>query len=409
MGGDGMTGNGAEIGAQTGAAIDVARIRAETPGVAHGVHLLASGAALMPRAVVEAVIDHLRLEARIGGYEAAAARAEALDGVYDSVARLIGAKRREIALMENSTVAWQHAFYALPLRRGARILTCEAEYAANYVAFLQRARRDDLRIEVAPSDAAGALDVAALEAAMDEDVGLVAITWVPTNGGLVNPAAEVGRVARRHGVPFLLDACQAVGQMPVDVAALGCDFLAATGRKFLRGPRGTGFLYVRESWLETLEPAMIDHFGAPWVARDRYALRDDARRFETWENAYALRAGLGAAVDHAQEIGVAAIAARIRHLADFCRERLARDARVELRDIGAEKCGIVSFTIAGAEPAALVARMRAEGFAIGATDPPDTRIDSERRALPAMIRIAPHCYNTEEEIARCVARLAQLA
>jgi len=232
-------------------ALDIDRIRAETPGVAHGVHLLACGSALMPQPVVDAVIDHTRLEAEIGGYEAHAARAEALDGVYDSVARHINAGRREIALMENATVAWQHAFYALPLKPGSRILTCEAEYAANYVAFLQRAKRDALKIEVVPSDGDGALDLETLDGMMDEDVGLLAITWVPTNGGLANPAAEVGQIAKRHGVPYLLDACQAAGQMRMDVDALGCDFLSATGRKFLRGPRGTGFLYVRERWLET--------------------------------------------------------------------------------------------------------------------------------------------------------------
>ncbi|MEK6217270.1 MAG: aminotransferase class V-fold PLP-dependent enzyme, partial [Boseongicola sp.] len=264
--------------------IDVEQLRAETPGIGNSVHLLASGSALMPQTVVDAVVNYTLLEAQIGGYEAHARQSDALDRVYASVARHIGAKPREIALMENATVAWCHAFYALPLKPGSRILTCEAEYAANYVAFLQRARRDDLTIEVVPSDAAGALDIEALKATMGEDVGLIAITWVPTNGGLVNPAAAVGQVARKHGVPYLLDACQAAGQMRLDVKALGCDFLSVTGRKFLRGPRGTGFLYVREAWLKTLEPVMIDHFGAPWVARDQYQLREDARRFETWEN-----------------------------------------------------------------------------------------------------------------------------
>ncbi|GMG84014.1 aminotransferase class V-fold PLP-dependent enzyme [Paralimibaculum aggregatum] len=387
--------------------LDIARIRAETPGIGGPVHLLACGSALMPQPVVDAVIGHTRLEAEHGGYEAAAMQAEALEAVYASVARLVGAQPREIALLENATVAWCHAFYALPLRRGVRILTCEAEYAANYVALLQRAKREDLRIEVVPSDASGALDVAALEAMIDGDVGLIAITWVPTNGGLVNPAAAVGAVARRHGVPYLLDACQAAGQLPIDVGAIGCDFLSATGRKFLRGPRGTGFLYVAGRWLERLEPAMIDHFGAPWVARDRYALRPDARRFETWENAYALRAGLGAAVDYAEAIGIVRIAARIGQLAERCRALLAAVPGVTVRDLGPAPCGIVSFTVEGAEPAAVVARMAEAGFVIGASDPASTRLDSERRGLPVMLRIAPHVYNTEDEIAGAVAALAR--
>ncbi len=389
-------------------ALDIDRIRRETPGVAHGVHLLAAGSALMPDCVVEAIVEHTQLEARIGGYEAQARRAEALDAVYTSVARHIGAERREVALMENATVAWCHAFYALPLQPGSRILTCEAEYAANYVAFLQRARKEDLRIEVIPSDDTGALDLEALEAALDENVGLIAITWVPTNGGLVNPAAEVGKLARAHGIPYLLDACQAAGQMRIDVDALGCDFLSATGRKFLRGPRGIGFLYVREAWLETLEPAMIDLFGAPWVARDRYELRDDARRFETWENAYALRAGLGAAVDYADALGIDAIEAQVTALADLCRDLLRALPKVQLRDLGRHPCGIVSFSVEDAEPDGLVRQMAEAGFAIGSSKPSSTRIDSERRGLPTLLRIAPHYYNTEDEIERAVAQLGTL-
>ncbi|MEM8729037.1 MAG: aminotransferase class V-fold PLP-dependent enzyme [Pseudomonadota bacterium] len=390
------------------ASIDLARVRADTPGLAHGAHLLACGSSLMPKPVIDAIVGHTELEARVGGYEAEADRHVALEGVYDSVARHLNAKPREIALLENATVAWCHAFYALPLRPGARILTCEAEYAANYVAFLQRAKREDLRIEVIPSDATGALDPEALEATMGEDVGLIAMTWVPTNGGLANPAAEVGKIARRHNVSYLLDACQAAGQMRIDVQALGCDFLSATGRKFLRGPRGTGFLYVRAPWLETLEPAIIDHFGAPWVARDRYELRDDARRFETWENSYALRAGLGAAFDYADALGIDAIEARVSDLARFCRDRLAGVPRVTLRDIGHHQVGIVSFSVDGADVHPLVTAMRDAGYVIGASTPDSTRIDSERRALPTLLRIAPHYYNAEDEIAGAVDHLASL-
>ncbi|MEO1457861.1 MAG: aminotransferase class V-fold PLP-dependent enzyme [Pseudomonadota bacterium] len=388
--------------------LDIDRIRRETPGVGESVHLLACGSSLMPRPVVDAVVNHTLLEARIGGYEAHAAERDALDGVYAAVARHLNASPREIALMENATVAWCHAFYALPLAPKSRILTCEAEYAANYVAFLQRARRDDLSIEIVPSDETGALDLAALERMIGDDVGLIAITWVPTNGGLVNPAAEIGRIARQHGIPFLLDACQAAGQMRIDVAALGCDFLSATGRKFLRGPRGTGFLYVRADWLDRLEPAMIDHFGAPWVAQDRYELRDDARRFETWENSYALRAGLGAAFDYADALGIDAIRQRVFALADHGRARLASEPSVTLRDIGRDRCGIVSFSVAGAEPAAIRRKMAEAGFAIGTSDRSSTRIDSERRQLPTLLRIAPHYYNTEDEIDRAVAHLSSL-
>ena len=388
--------------------IDVERVRSETPGIKSGAHLLASGSALMPQPVIDAVVNHTLLEAQIGGYEAQARQAGMLDGVYDTIAAHIGANRREIALMENATVGWCHAFYALPLKQGARILTCEAEYAANYVAFLQRAKRQDLKIEVVPSDETGALDLSALEAMMDNDVGLIAITWVPTNGGLVNPAAEVGKIAKRYGVPYLLDACQAAGQMRIDVNTLGCDFLSATGRKFLRGPRGTGFLYAAPKWLEHLEPAMIDHFGAPWVERDRYEIRDDARRFETWENSYALRAGLGAAVEYADAIGIDAISDRVSKLAGACRAQLANIDRIQLHDLGTHQCGIVSFTLEDAEPSEVVSQMSDAGFVIGASPPSSTRIDAERRDLPTVLRIAPHYYNTEDEVERCIHCLINL-
>jgi selenocysteine lyase/cysteine desulfurase len=287
--------------------INIERIRADTPATSRLAYLHNAGAALMPVAVVEAMKQHIDLECEIGGYAAADREARRLDSVYGSVARLLNAAPDEIALMENATVAWQMAFYALPFSKGDRILTAEAEYAANYVAFLQVTKRTGAAIDIVPSDASGELDVDALERMIDERVKLIAITWVPTNGGLVNPAAAVGKIARAHGIPYLLDACQAVGQLAADVEAIGCDMLSATGRKFLRGPRGTGFLYVRRATLQALEPPMIDHFAAPWVSRDAYRLRDDARRFETWENNYAARLGLGAAVDYALDIGIGPI------------------------------------------------------------------------------------------------------
>ena len=279
--------------------LDLDRIRADTPAAARRAYLHNAGAALMPVPVVAAMKDYLDLEAEIGGYAAADRGGERLQGVYASVARLINAAPRRDRADRERDGGVADGVLCAAFAPGDRILTAQAEYAANYVAYLQVARRTGAVIEVVPSDASGQLDVAALERMIDGRVKLIAITWVPTNGGLVNPAAAVGRVARAHGITYLLDACQAVGQMPVDVAALGCDLLAATGRKFLRGPRGTGFLYVREALLERLEPPMLDHFAAPWVARDRYRLRDDARRFETWENNYAARLGLGVAVDYA--------------------------------------------------------------------------------------------------------------
>ncbi|MBR0783262.1 aminotransferase class V-fold PLP-dependent enzyme [Bradyrhizobium iriomotense] len=388
--------------------IDIDQIRADTPAAARLAYLHNAGAALMPAPVVAAMKGHIDLESEIGGYAAADREARRLDAVYGSVARLLNVAPHEIALVENATVAWQMAFYALPFRKGDRILTAEAEYAANYVAFLQVAKRTGAIIDVVPSDATGELDIQALERMIDARVKLIAITWVPTNGGLVNPAAAIGRIARAHGIPYLLDACQAVGQMPVDVEAISCDMLSATGRKFLRGPRGTGFLYIRRALLQQLEPPMIDHFAAPWVSRDEYRLRDDARRFETWENNYAARLGLGAAVDYALDIGMGPIEQRCRLLAGRLRSGLASIRGITIRDLGRTPGAIVSFTMEGHEADAIVRSAAAAGITIGASDPSSTRIDAELRALPPLVRASPHYYNTEAEIDRLIDHLASL-
>lgn len=388
--------------------LDIKKIRADTPGIADVIHLAAAGSGLMPQSVIDAIVDHTLLEAHAGGYEAQALRIDQLDAVYDNVAGLIGAERKEIALLENATAAWCQIFYALPLKPKDRILICEAEYAANYVAYLHRAKRDGIVIDVVPNDKTGTLDLDAMEKMIDHRVRLIALTWVPTNGGLVNPAASVGEIARRHAIPYLLDGCQAIGQMPVDVAALGCDFMSATGRKFLRGPRGTGFLFIRKNRIEMLEPAMIDHFAAPWVSTDQYQLRDDARRFENWENSYALRAGLGAAATYATEIGLEAIKDRARGLADGLRDQLVDLPGAQLRDVGSERCAIVSFTLDGLDPGKTVENLRMQGINIGASEPASTRLDAESRKLPTVMRAAPHYYNTEDDIDQLVLALQKL-
>lgn len=390
-------------------AFDVAKLRSETPGVGRRVHLNNAGAGLMPQPVLDAMVGHLTREAEIGGYEAASEAAPQLDGVYDSVARLLGAERDEIALAENATVAWQLAFYAMAFKPGDRILTARAEYAANYVAFLQVAKRTGAVIEVVPDDGDGALDPEALERMIDGRVKLIAITWVPTNGGLRNPAAAVGQIARRHGVTYLLDACQAVGQMPTRVDQLGCDVLAATGRKFLRGPRGTGFLYVRRELMRSLEPPMLDHFAAPWIAPDRYELRPDARRFETWENNYAARLGLGRAVDYALEVGLDRIEARCGDLSARLRDGLKAVSGVTVYDLGRHPAAIVTFSVKNRDAASVKENLARAGINVSVSSPSSTLLDAEARNLPALVRASPHYYNTEEEVDRLVSVVSALA
>jgi cysteine desulfurase / selenocysteine lyase len=390
--------------------IDVARARADTPGCTDDrIHLNAAGSSLPPRPVLDAVVEHLELEARLGGYEAEAAAAERLDAAYPALARLLGCDRDEVAIVENATRAWDMAFYSLPFRSGDRILTATAEYESNYLAYLQVCRRTGARVEPVPDDEHGQISVDALERMLDERVRLISITHVPTNGGLVNPAEQVGAVARRAGVPFLLDACQSLGQMPLDVERIGCDMLSATGRKYLRGPRGTGVLYVRRSLAETLEPPFIDLRAAEWLDPERYRLAPGARRFENWESFVAGRAGLAVAAGYALDLGLEAIRDRVTGLAERLRGLLAAIPGVEVRDLGIERCGIVSFTVAGVAPPDVAAELARRGVHVIPSRRSSTLLDMDARGLDALVRASVHYYNTDEELERAAAAVEAVA
>ncbi|CAN7657355.1 aminotransferase class V-fold PLP-dependent enzyme [Pararhizobium sp. LjRoot238] len=387
-----------QISRGAGKALDLFDLRADTPGTKNRNHLNNAGAALMPSAVIDAVTGYLNREGEIGGYEAAAEAGPLLEGAYDSLATLVNCARDEIAIAENATIAWQRAFYSFSFGPGDRILTASAEFAANYVAFLQVANRTGVSIEVIPNDASGVLDPDALARMIDDRVRLIAVTWIPTNGGLINPAAAIGRIAQENGILYLLDACQAVGQIPIDVNALGCDILTATGRKFLRAPRGTGFMYMRKSVVENLEPAMIDLYGAPLTAPERYTLRPDARRFETWEKNYSVRLGLRAAVDYALAVGLDRIEERCNHLSSQLREGLRGMRAVSVHDLGAPLASIISFTVSDWDSQDVMADLTNKGINVSVSPPASTPLDAFARNLPPVVRASPHYYNTEEEV-----------
>jgi cysteine desulfurase/selenocysteine lyase len=378
--------------------IDLERVRADTPGVEHVVHLNNAGSALPPRQVVDAVVEHLQREAEIGGYEAAAERKDRWEHTYDALALLLGADRDEIAVVENATRAWDMAFYAFAFQSGDRILTGRAEYASNWIALKHVTDRTGASIEVVPDDESGQIDVAALERLLDERVKLVSLVHVPTQSGLVNPAAAVGRVTRAAGVPLLLDACQSIGQLPVDVNEIGCDILSGTGRKFLRGPRGTGFLYVRRELIERLEPPLLDMHAAEWQPDGSYRIRADARRFENWETYYAGKVGLGAAVDYALAIGIEDGWERIQVLASRLRAELAELPDVTVLDRGAVLGATVTFTVADLPAAEVQRRLAAERINVSVMDAASARLDFDPRGLEEAVRSSVHYYNSDEEI-----------
>lgn len=394
--------------ARTPPAVDVARARADTPGCAEVVHFNNAGASLMPNAVIDAVKSHIDLEARIGGYEAEAQVRGRLDEIYRSIAWMLNCEPEEIALVENATVGWNTAFHSLPLRPGDRVLTAMAEYASNFLNFLHAAKRLGVVVEPVPNDETGQLDTEALKSMIDDRVKLIAITHVPTNSGLVNPAVEVGRIAREHNIPYLLDACQSVGQMKIDVREIGCDMLSATGRKFLRGPRGTGFLYVRESILEKLDPPWLDLRSARWIDPDSYELAPGARRFENWEFNTAALLGLGAAVEYALGWGLDSIETCVTAYAARLREELHAIPGVSVRDIGAHRCGIVTFRVRGrADEIATV--LGVEGINVSVSVANSTLLDMRARGLEKVVRASAHYYNDEADAERFLSVIRRLA
>lgn len=390
--------------------MDLLRLRSETPGCADRIHLNNAGSALMPEPVIRAVQDHLVLESRIGGYEAADARREAIEAAYRAVADLVGASSRHIAFTEHATASYVQALSSIPFTRGEVILTTRQDYSSNQIQFLSLHKRLGVDVRHAPDLPDGGVDVDAMAAMIRRDrPRLVSVTHVPTNSGLVQDVAAIGAVCREEDVLYLVDACQSIGQMPVDVETIGCDFLSATARKFLRGPRGAGFLYVSERALARgLEPLFLDMHGAEWIAADHYRPLPDAKRFETFEFAWALVLGTGEAARYAQAIGLEAIHDRVISLAGRLRRMLAEVPGVRVLDRGRERCGIVSAAFEGRSARDLMLALRERGINTSAQQRSHAVFDYDDKGVASTLRLSPHYYNTEEEIDRAIAALRTL-
>jgi selenocysteine lyase/cysteine desulfurase len=389
---------------------DPTRYRQDTPAVMAGrIHLNNAGASLMPRPVVEAVIDHLREESEMGGYEAADAEASSIEQVYEDVAALVGAHSRNIAVVENATAAFALALSSFDFQPGDAILTTRNDYASDQLMYLSLAARRGVRVLRADDAPEGGVDPDSVRTLMArERPRLVALTWVPNNSGLVQPAAEIGTLCADTGVPYLLDACQAVGQIPIDTATLRCDYLAATARKFLRGPRGIGFLYVSDDALgRGTHPLYIDMRGAAWLDDDEYRLVADARRFENWESAWALVLGMGRAARYAREVGIERAGARAASLAEWLRLRLADLDGVRVLDRGAALCAIVTAEFRDHPAGEIVERLREQAINTSATSREWAVIDMKEKQAASAVRISPHYYNTRRELEILVSALEE--
>jgi len=384
--------------------------RDDTPGCANRVHLSNAGAGLMPRPVLEAMTTHLHREAHMGGYESSDEAEAAVNAAYMSVGKLLGAPSRNVAIVENSTVAFFQALAAFDFRLGDVIVTTRNDYISNQLAYISLARRRGIEIHRASDLSRGGVDPQSVrELLRDRRVRLLAVTWVPTNSGLVQPVEALGEIAESAGVPYLIDACQAVGELPVDVARLRCDYLSATARKFLRGPRGIGFLYVSDRALQRADhPLLIDMRGADWVTADTFRLAPDARRFENWEFPYALVLGLGEAARYALSVGVERAGWRARELAATLRSKLAGVQGFRILDCGKDLAAIVTVEVPGWNASALVGVLRKRGINTSASLSEYAVIDMAEKKASSALRISPHYYNTEAEIDTVVEALKSL-
>ena len=386
------------------------RWRDETPGCAHVIHLNNAGASLMPQPVLQAVVEHLNREAERGAYEAADAAAEQDIAARRSVAELIGAHSRNLAVVENATVAFAQALAAFDFAPGDVIVTTRNDYISNQLMYLSLAKRLGVEVLRAADLPEGGVDPQSIrELARNPKCKLVAVTWVPTNSGLVQPVEAVGEVCDEIGVPYLVDACQAVGQIPINVSRLRCDFLSATARKFMRGPRGIGFLYVSDRVLQRgMYPLLVDMRGAKWLGANEFEVAPDASRFENWEFAYALILGMGAAARYAATVGIEEAQRRARRLASYTREKLSPIPGVRVLDRGPELCALVTVEVRSKHSGPLVTELRKRNINCSSSPREYAVIDMDEKHATSALRISPHYYNTIEEVDALISAVEEI-
>lgn len=387
----------------------IEKLREETPGCSNVIHLNNAGCSLPCKRVIEATEAFYRHEAYWGGYETVETCSEALQKPYDTLAALLNAHPDEIAIAPSATNAWQQVLFGFDFKPGDVILTTPNEYGSNFINFLQLKSRKDISIEIIPETKDGEVDLDQLETKLKQDKPkLLALTHVPTSSGCVYDAESIGSLTRSYDVPFLLDACQSVGQMQIDVRRIQCDFLSATSRKFLRGPRGIGFLYASRSMRDLHEPAFLDVHGSEWTSTMSYRSKSDAMRYEQYELNFAAKAGFGVAVEYGLELGMEWIENRVVRLATFLRRELEKVEGVQVCDYGKRLCGIVSFSMDGYSAERVREFLKERNINVSVSKRPSTRIKLEALGLEAVVRVSVHYYNTEEEIEKCVDALKTL-
>ena len=385
-------------------------IRKETPGCAGKIHFNNAGASLMPQPVIDAMVQHIHLEAMTGGYEAADLKAKEMEGFYTSAAQLLNCSSTNIAFTSSATNSFSRALSCIPFQEGDSILLANEDYISNQIAFLSLQKKFKLKILRANSLPNGGVDVNDMKQLMDmHHPKLVSLTHVPSNTGLIQPVEEVGKLCEERDLYYLVDGCQSAGQIPVDVQKIKCHFFTATLRKFLRGPRGAGFLYVSDKIIhQKLEPLFIDMRGADWISKDEYDPRMDARRFEDWELPYALVLGGKAAIDYANTVGLEKIKERNAFLCGLVRKGISEMSGLRLLDRGKELSSIITIKIPNRKAPDVLLALRNENINTSVGHRHFALIDFEAKHVDWALRISPHYYNTETEVDKLIAAIRKI-
>ena len=383
-------------------------VRNATPGTRECIHFNNAGSSLPPLPVIDAVNNYNKEEFLKGGYETFEAHKEEFLQTYQSIAGMINCSHSEVALMENATAAWNAAFLSIHFDPGDVILATETDYASNYLAYLRLGEKIPIEIKIIPVEKTGEVSVTKLKDMLTEKVKLVSVTHMPTNGGLVNPVEEIGDVVKGSSAFYLVDACQSMGQLPIDVKKIGCHFLSTTGRKYMRAPRGTGFLYASKKALDATKPVTIDLHSATWTSLDSYVMESSARRYENWEFNYANVFGLKAAVDYAQQVGLDKIWTRIQKISQLLRNELSKVDGITVQDRGSVQSGIVTFTSDKVEYQKLKKKLAKESIHIAVAPKAAAFLDMQNRGLESMIRSSVHYYNSETEVEKFIRILHDL-
>lgn len=394
---------------------EITRYRNETTGTRNKIHLNNAGAGLMPDIVTHAMIDYLKLESEIGGYEAAAFRKKTIDDFYKQTALLLNCKPSNVAFTSSATDSYSRALSSIPFKKDDAILADKDNFVSNQIQFLSLQNRFGVRIIHIENAKTGGVDIDDLKQKLEKyQPRLLTITHIPTNSGLVQPVDDIAKVLNEyHAVNpktwYILDACQSAGQIKLDVKKLACDFLSMTGRKYLRGPRGTGILFIsNEALSQGLEPLFIDMRGAEWIEKSEYKQQADAKRFEDWEFAYATVVGTRAAIEYCLNIGEDKIRKQVRLLADFTRQKLSELDEVTVLDRGLEKGGLVTFHIKGQEPKNILDQLSKQNINVVASYRAYGLLDFDEKGVQWALRASPHYYNTPVEIEYFIDALKQI-